>query len=184
MNFKQQKQTQLSKKDISNIGKWDEKIKGLCEKLNRLDEYYTTSSCSGRILLIKCLDKKAEDVFLFRTHGLLSFRELKKALDNVEYKGLVDFQQTTCILHVACVDLKSAQDLVDKAKLSGWKHSGIMSCRKRIMVELHSTEKLEFPVMSSGKVLVDDDFLKLVVVEANKRLERVWKKIKKLEKSI
>jgi len=36
--------------------------------------------------------------------------------------------------------------------------------------------------MDKGNVLVDDDYLKLIVEEANGRLERVWKKIKKLEK--
>ena len=35
MNFIEQKKKQLSKKDISNIGKWDSKIKGLCDKINK-----------------------------------------------------------------------------------------------------------------------------------------------------
>jgi tRNA wybutosine-synthesizing protein 3 len=186
MEFSESKQKQLSKEDMSSIGKWDAKIKGLCEKLNKMDKYYTTSSCGGRIMLIKKLDKKSKDVFLFKSHKKVSFLELKKAIDKIskEYKDMVDFQQTTCILHVACVDLDSAQDLVNKAKFAGWKHSGIMATKKRIIVELHSTEKLEFPIMDKGKVLVDDDFLKIVVEQANIRLERVWEKVEKLSKSL
>ena len=183
MNFLQQKAKQLSKTDKSNIGKWDSKIKDLCEKINNKKEYYTTSSCGGRVVLIKSLDEKAENVFLFRTHKKIKFGELKKALKNVDYLGLVEFQQTTCILHVACKTLNDAQVLVNKAKLSGWKHSGIMNI-KRNMVELHSTEKISFPIMDDGKVLVDDDFLKMIVREANDKLERVWGKIEKLEKEI
>ncbi len=187
MNFQQQKTKQLLKIDKSNIGKWDSKIKGLCDKLNKKKNYYTTSSCAGRVVLIKGGIDKIENAFLFRTHEKISFKELKKILKRLEggdYKELVEFQQTPCILHVACMDLDSAQTLVDNAKESGWKHSGIMSSKKRIMIELYSTEKLDFPIMLDGKVLVDDDFLKIVVEESNKRLERVWKKIKRLEKKI
>jgi len=184
MTFNQQKTRQLSKKDASNIGEWDVKIKGLCEKLNKRKEYYTTSSCAGRVVLLKETGVKQPGAFLFRTHDKIKLNELKKVLKEVDYGGLVQFKQSTCILHIACLDLKSAQSLVDKAKLSGWKHSGIMGSGKRFMVELHSTEQLDFPVMSGGKILVDDDFLKLVVVEANKRLEKVWGKIERLKKGI
>jgi tRNA wybutosine-synthesizing protein 3 len=114
----------------------------------------------------------------------VTFKELKAAISSIDYPSLVEFQQTPCILHVACKTLEDAQNLVNKAKESGWKHSGIMSTAKRFMVELHSTEKLEFPVMNEGKVLINDNFLKLVIEESNKRLERVWDKIKRLEKMI
>ena len=125
--FKQQKTRQLSKIDKSSIGEWDSKIKGLCEGINKNPKYYTTSSCAGRILLIKGVDKKVRDVFLFRTHKKTNFNELKKALKKIDYNKLVEFQLSTCILHVACADLISAQGLVNKAKLSGWKHSGSWS---------------------------------------------------------
>ncbi len=183
MSFEESKKKQLSKSDKSSIGSWDEKIKGLCNKLNKNKKYYTTSSCGGRVVLIKALDEKSEDVFLFRTHKKISFNELRKALIDIgeKYKKLVEFQQTTCILHVACESLKDAQDIVNKAKLAGWKRSGIMG-GKRNMVELHSTESISFPIMENKKILVDDDFLKLVVREANKKLERTWEKMQKFEK--
>lgn len=183
MTFQQQKQKQLSKSDKSSIGSWDSKIKQLCNKLNKSKNYYTTSSCGGRIVLIKSLDEKSEDVFLFRTHDKISFNELKKALENIKYNGLVEFQQTTCILHVACESFNDAQEIVNKAKFAGWKRSGIMG-GKRNMVELHSTESMSFPIMENKKILVNDDFLKLIVKQANKKLEKTWKKIENLEKII
>lgn len=184
MNFKQQKQRQLSKSDKSNIGKWDVKIKGLCDKLNKKKEYYTTSSCAGRIVLLKASNKKIENAFLFRTHNKITFKELKKVLKDVDYNGLVEFQQTSCILHVACKSLGDAQDLVNKAKFAGWKKSGIMSTNKRFIVELHSTENMSFPIMDNRKILVDDEFLRIVIRQANEKLDRVWEKIERLEKKI
>ena len=183
MSFQEQKKKQLSKIDKSSIGSWDSKIKKLCNKINKKKNYYTTSSCAGRVVLLKGGVEKMRNAFLFRTHDKIKFLELKKALEGVEYKGLVEFQQSTCILHVACSDLESAQKLITKGKDSGWKHSGIMG-GKRNMVELHSTEKMSFPIMKEGKILVDDNFLKIVVKEANGKLERTWEKVGKLEGKI
>jgi tRNA wybutosine-synthesizing protein 3 len=186
MKFEEAKERQLNKSDKSSIGMIDKKIVALCNKLNRKKNYYTTSSCAGRIILLKGEIDKQKNVFLFRTHEKISFKELKKALQEVgnSYSGLVEFKQSPCILHVACKTLDDAQGLVDKAKLAGWKHSGIMSTRKRYMVELHSTEHMDLPIMDKGRVFVEDDFLRVVIEQANLRLERVWEKIKRLKERI
>ncbi len=178
--FKVGKEKQLTRKDKSNIGEWDVKIAELCNKINSQTNYYTTSSCSGRIVLLKSSEEKQPNAFLYRTHKKISFLSIKKALEKIDYDGLVEFQMTSCILHVACMNLESAQELVDKAKLAGWKRSGIMG-GKRFMVELHSTESMSFPIMNNKVVLVDDNFLKLIVEIANNKLARVWKKIEKLK---
>jgi len=187
MDFQYSKTKQLGKSDKSSIGSWDSTIKSLCEKINRRKNFYTTSSCGGRVVLLKSSDKKIRDAFLFRTHSLVNFSELKKALVDVgkKYKGLVEFQQTSCILHVACASVEDAFSLVNKAKEAGWKRSGLMSSScERSMVELHSTESISFPIMVSGKILVDDEFLKIVVKEANSKLKRTWKKIERLKRGV
>jgi tRNA wybutosine-synthesizing protein 3 len=179
--FNDVKKKQLLKEDKSNIGEWDKKIADLCNKINKKTNYYTTSSCSGRVVLLKASEEKQPGAFLFRTHNRISFLKLKNALLNVKYEGLVEFQMTSCIMHVACLTLSDAQELVTLAKLAGWKRSGIMAIGKRFMVELHSTESMSFPIMNNKVILVDDNFLKLVVEIANNKLERVWKKIEKLK---
>ncbi|MBM3233871.1 hypothetical protein FJZ19_02125 [Candidatus Pacearchaeota archaeon] len=182
--FSQIKQDILRRKDKSDIGEIDSKIRGLCQKINKNKNYYTTSSCAGRIILIKNLEKKVKNVFLFKTHEKISFLQMKKELEKARKSKNVYFKQETCILHVACSDLNSAQILLDKAKFAGWKRSGIMATRKRFVLELMSTEKLELPAIANEKILIDDNFLKILVKEANSRLERVWEKIDKLEKLI
>jgi len=74
--FQQRKQEVLNKKDKSSIGFWDEKISKLCEKINSFEEYYTTSSCSGRIIVMIDSDKKCPGLFKFVSHDLISFDEL------------------------------------------------------------------------------------------------------------
>lgn len=184
-NFIINKKKQLSREDRSSIGSWDKKIATLCNKINKKKNYYTTSSCAGRVVLLKYSDIKQEDVFLFRTHDKISFNEIKKALEKIskEYTGIVEFQQSCCILHIACLTLNDAQIIVNKAKSAGWQRSGIIG-GKRNIVELHSTENMSFPIMDKGNILVNPDFLKLVIEIANSKLERTWNKINRLQKTI
>jgi tRNA(Phe) wybutosine-synthesizing methylase Tyw3 len=51
--FKQQKAMCLSKTDFSRKGSVDERISDLVQFINGCDQYFTTSSCSGRICLFE-----------------------------------------------------------------------------------------------------------------------------------
>ncbi len=183
--FSRRKEDCLSKGDKSSIGEWDKPIFGLCGKINKNPNYYTLSSCSGRIVLVKNLDKKQPDMFVFRSHAKVKFEELLDALKSASAKKeTLIFKQEPPILHVCCADLESAEKMLNFARESGWKNSGIMSTRGRIVLELRSTEYLALPIMEKGKILVDEEFLKILVRESNKRLEKGWEKLGKLEKTI
>jgi len=185
ITFERRKTDCLGKDDKSSIGEIDLPIRDLCEKINKLSSYYTLSSCSGRVVLIKNTDKKGPGLFSFRSHKLIDFKELKTELEKASTKkeNLI-FKQESCILHVCCKTLENAEVLLSKARICGWKNSGIMTSAGRVVLELRSTEYLALPIMNSGQVLVDDDFLKILVKESNKRLEKTWEKIQKLEKSL
>ncbi|MCX6746988.1 MAG: tRNA wybutosine-synthesizing 3 family protein [Candidatus Pacearchaeota archaeon] len=181
--FSKRKKDVLSKLDKSNKNIWDERITILCNKINLSSEYYTTSSCSGRIVLMIDQDKKEKNLFVFVYHNNISLEKLKEDLDTALKKNKeIKFKLEPCILHVACRTLEDAQKLYNKAKLAGWKKSGIVGMKNGFTLELNSTERLEFPIINQKKMLVDDEFLKIVIEEANKKLKKSWEKIKKLEK--
>lgn len=183
--FSRRKKDILSKKDKSYKGSWDRHIKSLCNKINLLENYYTTSSCSGRVVLIINQEKKESNLFIKVYHDKISFDTLKKELNSALKKNKkIKFKFEPCALHVSCKTLKDAQNLYNKAKLAGWKRSGIIATANRFMVELNSTEHLEFSIIENNKILVDDEFLQIVVKESNKKLENSWKKIEKLEKTL
>ncbi len=173
--FEQRKKDVLSKEDKSNIGGWDKHILELCNKINSLDDYYTTSSCSGRIMIIVDQDKKAPNLFEFVSHEKV--KELK-----IPEKGNYKFKQEPPILHIACKDTESAKNLLDKIRNAGWKRAGIISLGKNIIIEVIGTEKIEFPLMKNDKILVNDDFLDLVLERSNENLQKGWDKIDKLTK--
>jgi len=85
VTFDKRKKDALSKADKSSIGGWDSKIKGLCEKINKSDDYYTASSCAGRIVLIKNVLKKGPGLFVFRTHDKIKLMHLNNPAPNVEF---------------------------------------------------------------------------------------------------
>src|SRR3989339_790664 len=124
-NYPQRKKDVLEKLDKSSVGGWDEKIKDLCDKINSLENYYTTSSCSGRIIVMVDQDKKGPGLFEFVSHDLV--KELKK----FKWKNL-KFKSEPPILHVACKTLEDAETFLIKAQNAGWKRSGIISLRRNI----------------------------------------------------
>ena len=185
MSFSDRKIVQLKKQDKSNIGYIDKPILKLVNKINSLENYYTTSSCAGRITLIKDMEQKKQGLFLFRTHEKISFEKIKNELNNAKkYRKLVYFKQEPCILHIACKDIAAAQELIDKAKFVGFKKSGMFATKNRVICELLSTENIILPIIDKGKILVSDSFLKLLVKEANKKLERTRKKINNFYESL
>lgn len=186
--FQREKFIQFKKQDRSSKGNIDKPILKLVRKISSKKDYYTTSSCSGRIVLIKGKEKKQEGLFIYRTHEKISFQKLKNELQKAikKYHGLIYFKMEPCIMHVACSLLEKAQSIVNKAKLAGWKKSGIIateSKKSRAMCELKSTEHISMPIAKS-KILVSDAFMKVLAKESNKKLARTWEKIKKLEKII
>ena len=215
-NFLQRKQDVLLKIDKSSKCDWDKKIVSLCKKINSSENYYTTSSCSGRVAIMIDQEKKGKGLFLKRYHDLISFTQLKKDLGNItklhseahgidkkklikktnglisfkrirvsdERGNLIKFKQEPCILHVACKSFDDAEKIYEKAKQGGWKRSGIIASGKRFVVEMNGTEKLEFPVIEKGKILVSDDFLKIIVEKSNENLKKSWEKIDKLRKLV
>jgi len=181
MNFEHNKNQFLSKRDRSFIGKTDKAIIPLVNLINSKKNYYTTSSCAGRITLLRETGEKQEKIFNFVTHNKTDLEEIKKVMSQIGTKEMIYFKHEPCILHVACKTFEDALAIVTKARDSGWKKSGIIS--RKYIIELVSTEILATPIMNKGKILIEDEYLKLLITEANSKLVRTRKKIASLEKS-
>ncbi len=175
--FQQRKQEVLAKIDKSSKGSWDRHILELCQSINDLPNYYTTSSCSGRILIMVDQEKKGRGLFLKVSHEMVGgdfFKSLKLP------KSAVKFKFEPAIIHIACRDLDSAEALMKIGQKAGWKKFGAISFGKNIIVEFMGSDKIEFPLATNGGLLVDERFLKLILERANGSLKRGWDKLEKL----
>ena len=175
--FQQRKQEVLAKIDKSSKGSWDKHILELCQKINELPNYYTTSSCSGRILIMVDQEKKAKGLFLRVSHEIVGKDFFEKV---VLPKSALKFKFEPAILHVACKDLESAGTLMELGQKAGWKKIGAISFGKNIIVEFIGSDKIEFPLALNGEFLVNERFLKLVLGKANNNLKKGWEKLERL----
>jgi len=178
--FDLDKKNALEKLDKSKIGEIDKDIKPLVNLINSKENYYTTSSCSGRICLtLKPKDLKKNEVeWLLEKHDTVSFDEIKKALSSYKKDDLW-FEQEPFILHVACRTVDDARLLLDNVRAIGLKRSGIISLKK-ITVEVIGTEEITTIIGRDGRVFTEDNYLKLLIEQANYNFKRNNNKLKNL----
>jgi len=182
--FEKQKRHAINKLDVSiRVGDVDSGIVRLLQTLNACGEYYTTSSCEGRIQLFQDVGSKKDNRSLGCWHRKVSHLEVLQAFKPV--KGILYFKFEPPILHVAAQNIEAARRLLICAREAGFKKSGIQAVKhERFMVELASTENIDAPVMDDGRKLVSDDYVKYLVKLANGKHARTQLKIRKLEKLV
>jgi len=186
MNFHKEKNQFLRKKDKSRKGNIDTNIKKLVDKINSLDDFFTTSSCSGRILLLMrhSSGRKDKSKWIFSTHNKTSFKEIKNSIHRLP-KEDIWFKMEPTILHVACKNIETAKNFLNLARDIGFRRSGIISIGKnRFVLELISTENINTIISKNGKLLINEIYFKILINEGNRKLERTWEKINKLYNAI
>jgi tRNA wybutosine-synthesizing protein 3 len=190
MDFNKEKKEFLSKKDKSRKGSIDLKIKKLVYRINSLEDFFTTSSCAGRVLIHTApkSNKKNMVRYLYCSHNKVRenfAREILSSLSSANHKDDIWIRVDGAILHIACKKLETATKILNTARDIGFKRSGIISLGKnRVTVELISTERIETIISKEGKIVIDEDYLNTLFIEGNYKLENSWKKINKLENKI
>lgn len=163
----------LLKQDKSRKGDVDIDAMPIIEAFNKSKDYYTTSSCSGRISLFREAKskKKYDSGWLFVKHGLVTKDEIMGSLVTVPL-DVVWFRQEAPIFHIACRDDVAANNLLNLCRDLGFKHSGIIGLGRRIMVEIIFNEKFDCPISENNLLLVSSNHLDLLISKANEKMVR------------
>ncbi len=164
-------------------GEVDEDIIPLLDTINSFDCFVTTSSCSGRIVVLDVpkIGDKLNAKFLGKWHRTVDWKEVAKALEkSTSTTWLISDPP---IIHVACRDLECARILMRIANESGFRRCGIISLN-RFVVEITSFEKLEAPLAVNGKIVVDENYIKLLTDFANEKLLRGKEKLERLKSKL
>ncbi len=108
--FEKSKKEHLNKlylPDKSRKGKVDEPIKSLINSINKLNNYFTTSSCSGRTLIMINNEKRHEVKWLFVNHEKTTFEQIEKIIkdNSKQTEDIIWFKFEGFIIHVACKDI-------------------------------------------------------------------------------
>ncbi|XP_033007692.1 tRNA wybutosine-synthesizing protein 3 homolog [Lacerta agilis] len=195
-DFKRWKEQRLSRADGSRKGSVDEPIAGIVRLLNGRDSFCTTSSCSGRVVVLEQPPlppaaeattgfeiQKQNCTWLMVTHQICAIENVLTALQKATDDAIFKFEPF--VLHVQCQDLQDAQLLHKVAIEAGFRNSGITVGRKgKIMMAVRSTHCLEVPLSRKGKLMVSEEYVDFVVQVANQKMEENWKRIDRFYSSL
>lgn len=198
--FAQSKQACLNKNDLSLKGSVDKPIEPLVTLLNLSNNYYTSSSCSGRIAIVskphgKCNIKLGSKILL-NYHEPLPKEELIDVLSKDHapcYDRHGDTSETHTlewcvwlkfepfILHVFCSDLDNAKKLLEASVACGCRNSGLTLGKDgKYMVAIRSTSSMEVPLKQDLNFRLPKEYFEYVCDEANTRLESNFERLEKL----
>ncbi|WP_297470551.1 hypothetical protein [Thermococcus sp.] len=186
-NFEEQKARAMeSLRRALEEDKVDRDIIPLLEKLNALESYFTTSSCSGRISVMEMphFGDKLNSAWLGKWHREVSVEEVLEAVRKHK-SGQLWFLVRSPILHVSARTMEDAVRLLNLAIGLGFKYSNIKSVsHKKLLVEIRSTERMDVPLGENGELWVGEEYIERIVRIANDQLRRFKGKLKKLEENL
>ncbi|GAV85023.1 Met_10 domain-containing protein/TYW3 domain-containing protein/Kelch_2 domain-containing protein/Kelch_4 domain-containing protein/Kelch_6 domain-containing protein [Cephalotus follicularis] len=170
--------------DKSPKGTLDTPIIPLLNTINNHPNYFTTSSCSGRISILSQpkpepgpIKKKARGgSWLYISHhpvnpdSVISVLFPSQTHQNDDHDDLV-FRFEPLIIAVECKDVESAQALVSLAISSGFRESGVTGTGKRVIVGIRCSIRLEVPLGETGRILVSREYVRFLVDVANEKME-------------
>ena len=182
--FERQKNQALANYQASkSVGDVDEEAIPLLDYVNSLKDHYTTSSCSGRTSLLDDNEVKGDSRFIKQWHVETTAGEVMKAASKPKY--ILWFKYEAPILHIASRDTESANTFLAACRNSGLKRGGIQSLKPgRVMLEVFGTKKIEAPLMNKQGMLVDEDYLEILVETSNRYLMEGFKQLRRLTEGL
>ena len=186
--FVKEKSDFLKKKDKSKKGSVDEDIRRIVNTINSKKDYYTTSSCAGRIVLLEMKSKKKNECnWILTKHNKIKYNEIFTALKNYNKNKKINnkiwFKQQPLILHVACRNLSAANILLNATRKI-FRRAGIIGITNRkVMIEIIGDERIE-TVIADKNFVADNNYIKQLVKYANENFEENKKKSEKFLKII
>lgn len=141
--FKEQKVKKFEK--AMEKGEADKEIMDLVRIINKKEEYVTSSSCAGRILLLEGT-VKGDARHYVKWHSLPAKKEIENAVKNYKGKKILWLRVEPFILHVFAKDFGSAMEFMRMVKNAGVKRGGIQYSRNFCFIEIQGTAGLNMPV--------------------------------------
>ena len=163
-------------------GKVDEQMQGLCKFVASTKRFYTSSCCSGRILLLEKQGSRKIDTFFHRKwHREITFGELLEGFNEMT-KGEVWLKVDPFILHIGAKTLEDANIVLAAMKKAGVKRGGIIVAEpEKFLIEFQGTETMSAPVKKGAKKLAGEEYLMELLSYANDLVSKNYRRLEKLE---
>ncbi|MCE4624088.1 MAG: hypothetical protein F7B11_05005 [Caldisphaeraceae archaeon] len=170
------------------IGYLDPGAEWFLFKINKNTHIFTTSSCMGRITIIegRWYWERDRARIVMKSHSPITIYDIAKAItrpfDNLWLRS------TGPILHLKTRKIECAFFILEVARSSGFKHSGIISRSKdEHTIELMSAVQISIPLKINGTFTFEPRSLNHIVklandsiLEGRKRLEKLATNLEKI----
>jgi tRNA wybutosine-synthesizing protein 3 len=127
----------------------DVEILPFLEIINKQQEFFTTSSCAGRIVILEVdkIGKKEGSKFIYKKHESPDFNELKKLLISHKFSNEAWLLVEPPIFHLGANNLENAKKILNLGLSAGLRRSGIRSISDNwIIVQLWGTGHMDIPL--------------------------------------
>jgi len=174
MGFNEDKRKALKKfQEALDKNEVDRPIIPLLKLINSLEDFYTTSSCAGRVILLyEFGSRKKDHNFILKEHEEINIEKfLNKDIE--ELRGRIWLKQEPFIIHIVARSLEKAIEMLNLGLRAGLKHSGIFIFkRERYIIELNGTQHLSVPIFDNGKILISKEYFVYILKLANEKLQK------------
>ena len=167
------------------LGEIDNDMVSLCDYIASTKSFFTSSGCSGRILLLGLRDhSKKNSYFHGKWHYKVKPGEVINALKE-KTTGEIWLKAEPFIVHIGTNSLANARKILALKNKSGMKRGGIIVAKKgKFIVELIGTDELAVMVKRGERILASEKFIRETVREANRKIERNYERLEKSEKIV
>ncbi|MFA6064770.1 MAG: hypothetical protein WCW44_00685 [archaeon] len=168
--------------EAKKMGRMDLDFIPLCDYIVQTKNYFTSSSCAGRIALIGLGDEetKQESAFYRKWHRKVKPKEVLDAVADFTGKVLY-FKQEPIILHLGTNNLENAKKVLVYCETCGIKRAGIKVAKDgKFIVEMLGTQSITAPI-KEGKMTVSEEYLKYLIKKGNEKFKKNQELIKKME---
>lgn len=167
--------------EAKQMGRMDEDFIPLCDFVAKTKNYFTSSSCAGRIALIGLGEEetKQESAFYRKWHRTVKEKEVLDAVKDFTGK-ILWFKQEAIILHIGANNLENAKKLLVLCEKVGIKRAGIKVAKDgKFIVEMLGTQNINAPIKEET-MCVSEEYLKYLVKKGNEKFKKNQELITKL----
>lgn len=163
----------------------DENILPILNLINESEDFFTTSSCFGRIVLLEIpiIGDKKNARFLGKWHRTIEINEFIEARKNA-ITGQLWLLAQSPVIHIVANNIYNADKILKLAISCGFKHSGIKSFDKKNVVEICSTERIDAPIGKNKEFFCNDIYLQLLIDISNEVIQKSTKKLNKFQEKL
>lgn len=158
---------------------------GISQFMERTTNFFTTSTCSGRITLMDLNENesKKENVFYRKWHSTVKFSDVWKGIEAYSSNGNLWLRQDAFVYVIGTNTWENVKKLIRACQEAGVKRYGVHHFEdEKILMEIFGTQNMSIPLMVRGKMIADKKAVSEWVKIANRKWKQNEAKRKQFEK--